>query len=125
MIDACHKRARPIILTRVAMDAGTLPMTTGTTSSWRAPVALEVIGSSITSTGLSLLIVPVLFEIVDEFNFRTRSRTGSLLPQYAQTAAAAANALAPPDQHQVQRPVTSLDADILRTQPIVPSQLST
>ncbi|AOS43714.1 Multidrug resistance protein MdtC [Lacunisphaera limnophila] len=76
IIDACHKRARPIIMTTVAMVAGMLPMTFGLTSSFRAPMALAVIGGLITSTGLSLLVVPVLFEVVDEFKIRARHRLG-------------------------------------------------
>lgn len=74
LIDACHKRARPIIMTTVAMVAGMFPMTIGITSSFRAPMALAVIGGLITSTGLSLLVVPVLFEVVDELKVRARRR---------------------------------------------------
>jgi multidrug efflux pump subunit AcrB len=70
IVDACHKRARPIIMTTVAMVAGMLPMTMGNTSSFRAPMALAVIGGLITSTGLSLLVVPVLFEVVDDLKIR-------------------------------------------------------
>jgi multidrug efflux pump subunit AcrB len=76
IIDACHKRARPIIMTTVAMIAGMLPMTFGLTSSFRAPMALAVIGGLITSTGLSLLVVPVLFEVVDELKVHARLRLG-------------------------------------------------
>ncbi len=69
ILDACHKRARPIIMTTVAMAAGMLPMALGLegNSSFRASMAVVVIGGLLTSTVLSLLVVPVVFEIVDDF----------------------------------------------------------
>jgi multidrug efflux pump subunit AcrB len=68
IIDACHKRARPIIMTTIAMAAGMLPiaMGLGTDPSFRAPMAIVVIGGLITSTFLSLLVIPVLFTFVDD-----------------------------------------------------------
>ncbi|MDB6070040.1 MAG: mdtC 1 [Verrucomicrobiales bacterium] len=74
IIDACHKRAQPIIMTTLAMVAGMLPMATGLegSSAFRAPMAVAVIGGLLTSTVLSLLVVPVLFELVDEAKIRLR-----------------------------------------------------
>jgi len=68
VVDACHKRARPIVMTTVAMGAGMLPIALGLDgdSSFRRPMAVVVIGGLITSTVLSLLVVPVVFEIVDD-----------------------------------------------------------
>jgi multidrug efflux pump subunit AcrB len=68
VIDACRKRARPIIMTTVAMAAGMLPIALGigTDPSFRAPMAIVVIGGLITSTFLSLLVIPVLFTYVDD-----------------------------------------------------------
>ena len=68
ILDACHKRARPIIMTTIAMGAGMLPiaMGWGTDPSFRAPMAIVVIGGLITSTFLSLLVIPVLFTYVDD-----------------------------------------------------------
>ncbi|HET8883369.1 MAG TPA: efflux RND transporter permease subunit [Solimonas sp.] len=68
LIDACHKRARPIVMTTFAMMAGMLPIVLGLhgDDSFRRPMALVVIGGLITSTVLSLLVVPVVFTIVDE-----------------------------------------------------------
>jgi len=80
ILDACHKRARPIVMTTVAMVAGMLPMTMGITSSFRAPMALAVIGGLITSTGLSLLVVPVFFEVVDALKVRAWRRLGLETP---------------------------------------------
>ncbi len=69
LIDACHKRARPIIMTTIAMVAGMLPLVIGLGSadnSFRAPMAAAVIGGLITSTILSLLVTPSFFSIVDD-----------------------------------------------------------
>ena len=66
--DACHKRARPIIMTTIAMAAGMMPIALGlgVDPSFRAPMAIVVIGGLITSTFLSLLVIPVLFTYVDD-----------------------------------------------------------
>jgi multidrug efflux pump subunit AcrB len=68
ILDACHKRARPIVMTTIAMAAGMLPIALGwgTDPSFRAPMAIVVIGGLITSTFLSLLVIPVLFTYVDD-----------------------------------------------------------
>jgi multidrug efflux pump subunit AcrB len=69
LIDACHKRARPILMTTVAMTAGMVPMALGLegNSEFRASMAVVVIGGLLTSTALSLFVVPVVFEQVDDF----------------------------------------------------------
>jgi len=68
ILDACNKRARPIVMTTIAMGAGMLPIALGigTDPSFRAPMAIVVIGGLITSTFLSLLVIPVLLTFVDE-----------------------------------------------------------
>ncbi|WKB54533.1 efflux RND transporter permease subunit [Eleftheria terrae] len=68
LLDACHKRARPIVMTTVAMGAGMLPIALGigVDPSFRAPMAVVVIGGLITSTFLSLLVIPVFFTYVDD-----------------------------------------------------------
>lgn len=77
LLDACHKRARPIIMTTLAMGAGMLPIAlgVGTDPSFRSPMAISVIGGLITSTFLSLLVIPVVYTFIDDihqklFNFR-------------------------------------------------------
>lgn len=77
LLDACHKRARPIIMTTLAMGAGMLPIALGigTDPSFRSPMAISVIGGLITSTFLSLLVIPVVYTFIDDihqklFNFR-------------------------------------------------------
>lgn len=68
LMDACHKRARPIVMTTLAMIAGMLPIALGlgADASFRQPMAIAVIGGLITSTALSLLIVPVAFTYIDD-----------------------------------------------------------
>ena len=68
VIDACHKRARPIIMTTIAMGAGMMPIALGigVDPSFRSPMAIVVIGGLITSTFLSLLVIPVVFTFVDD-----------------------------------------------------------
>ena len=68
LMDACHKRARPIVMTTIAMGAGMVPiaMGWGTDPSFRSPMAVAVIGGLITSTLLSLLVVPAVFTFVDD-----------------------------------------------------------
>jgi multidrug efflux pump subunit AcrB len=86
VIDACHKRARPIIMTTIAMAAGMLPiaMGLGTDPSFRAPMAIVVIGGLITSTFLSLLVIPVLYTYVDDLiqlSKRLLGRKPKVLPE--------------------------------------------
>ncbi|KQV71012.1 efflux RND transporter permease subunit [Caulobacter sp. Root343] len=73
IIDAAHKRARPILMTTVAMGAGMLPTAIGLGAEveFRAPMAIAVIGGLITSTLLSLLYIPVVFILMD--GLKTRS----------------------------------------------------
>lgn len=68
LIDACRKRARPIVMTTVAMGAGMIPVALGlgADASFRSPMAIVTIGGLITSTFLSLLIVPLVFTYVDD-----------------------------------------------------------
>ncbi len=69
LVDACHKRARPIIMTTIAMGAGMMPLALGLNGdpSFRAPMAICVIGGLITSTLLSLIVVPALYVLMDQF----------------------------------------------------------
>jgi multidrug efflux pump subunit AcrB len=69
LMDACHKRARPIVMTTIAMGAGMLPIAVGWGSadtSFRSPMAIAVIGGLMTSTVLSLLVIPVVFTYLDD-----------------------------------------------------------
>jgi HAE1 family hydrophobic/amphiphilic exporter-1 len=69
LMEACRERARPIIMTSVAMMAGMFPtaISLGVGSEFRQPMAVAVIGGLITSTALSLVLIPVVYEFVDDF----------------------------------------------------------
>ena len=68
LVDACHKRSRPILMTTIAMGIGMFPIALGwgADPSFRQPMAIIVIGGLITSTFLSLLVIPVVFTYVDD-----------------------------------------------------------
>ena len=68
ILESGHKRARPIVMTTVAMVAGMLPVALGIggDSSFRSPMAVAVIGGLITSTLLTLVIVPAVFTVIDD-----------------------------------------------------------
>jgi multidrug efflux pump subunit AcrB len=86
VVDACRKRARPIVMTTIAMAAGMMPIALGlgVDPSFRSPMAIVVIGGLITSTFLSLLVIPVLFTYVDDLI----GLAGRLLRRRPGTAAA-------------------------------------
>jgi multidrug efflux pump subunit AcrB len=69
IIDACSKRARPIIMTTIAMVAGMMPITISLhgDSGFRAPMGAAVIGGLLASTVLSLFVVPVIYTVMDDF----------------------------------------------------------
>lgn len=68
IVEAGHKRARPIVMTTVAMVAGMMPVALGFggDEAFRGPMAIAVIGGLITSTGLTLVIVPSAFALIDD-----------------------------------------------------------
>ena len=80
LVDACHKRSRPIVMTTIAMGAGMMPLALGLSGdpSFRAPMAIAVIGGLITSTLLSLLVVPAVFTYVDDFEHFMKRQMGRL-----------------------------------------------
>jgi Cu/Ag efflux pump CusA len=100
LVDACHKRARPIVMTTIAMGAGMLPIAIGwgADPSFRSPMAIAVIGGLITSTLLSLLVVPAVFTYVDDLQrgiagLVRRARRG---PRHAHGAPAGHESAPPP-----------------------------
>lgn len=78
IIDACGKRARPIIMTTIAMTAGMIPITVGLhgDSSFRAPMGAAVIGGLLASTALSLFVVPVIYTLMDDLEHRVKRLFG-------------------------------------------------
>ena len=70
VVEAGHKRARPIVMTSIAMSAGMLPsaLGVGEGGTFRAPMAIAVIGGIIVSTVLSLVVVPAFYLIMDDLS---------------------------------------------------------
>jgi len=68
VIDSCRKRVQPILMTTIAMGAGMLPIALGLGAdpSFRSPMAITVIGGLLTSTALSLVVIPVLYTAIDD-----------------------------------------------------------
>jgi len=68
-VDAGELRLRPIIMTTLAMIFGMLPtaLALGAGAEFRAPMAHAVIGGLITSTLLTLVVVPVVYTYLDDF----------------------------------------------------------
>lgn len=74
LLDACDKRARPIVMTSLAMGFGMLPIALGwgVDPAFSAPMAIAVVGGLITSTLLSLLVVPAVFTLIDDLKTMLR-----------------------------------------------------
>jgi hydrophobe/amphiphile efflux-1 (HAE1) family protein len=85
ILQAGHKRARPIVMTTVAMVAGMMPVALGWggDSDFRSPMAIAVIGGLITSTLLTLVIVPAVFTIFDDIERWMAPRASKLLAEPA------------------------------------------
>ncbi len=87
LMDACSKRARPIIMTTIAMGAGMLPIAMGWSGdpSFRAPMGMAVIGGLVASTVLSLFVVPSVYTLLDDAELwvlkRFRRRPAEPAPQ--------------------------------------------
>ncbi len=80
IMDAAHKRARPILMTTFAMGAGMLPVAVGWGADveFRQPMAIAVVGGLISSTFLSLLFIPPIFTIIDDGAGFVRRRLGRM-----------------------------------------------
>jgi multidrug efflux pump subunit AcrB len=89
LMDACSKRARPIVMTTIAMAAGMLPITLGLSgdSSFRAPMGAAVIGGLFASTALSLFVVPEIYTILDDFEHWVRRKFGKPVAHVADAEA--------------------------------------
>ena len=87
LVDACRKRAQPVIMTTLAMAAGMMPIALGFSgdSSFRAPMAIAVIGGLITSTLLSLIVIPAAFTVLDDLGGWMARKLGR--PAHAASAA--------------------------------------
>ena len=81
IIEAGRKRARPIVMTTIAMVAGMVPsaLSLGDGGEFRAPMATGVIGGLLVSTVLSLVFVPSLYTVMDGLSRRMGRLFGRLL----------------------------------------------
>jgi HAE1 family hydrophobic/amphiphilic exporter-1 len=84
LVDAARKRARPIVMTTVAMGAGMLPLALGigADAEFRSSMAIAVIGGLLSSTALSLIYVPAVFTVMDDLDRWMRRSFGSLLQRH-------------------------------------------
>jgi hydrophobe/amphiphile efflux-1 (HAE1) family protein len=87
LLEAGHKRARPIVMTTVAMVAGMLPVAIGIggDNAFRGPMAIAVIGGLVTSTGLTLVIVPAAFTLIDDIERWLGPKFGKVLTAHPPT----------------------------------------
>ena len=91
ILEAGHKRARPIVMTTVAMIAGMLPVAAGWggDSDFRSPMATAVIGGLAASTLLTLVVVPAVFTVFDDIERWMAPRARKVLAQPDPAAAPA------------------------------------
>jgi hydrophobe/amphiphile efflux-1 (HAE1) family protein len=87
LLEAGHKRARPIVMTTVAMVAGMLPVAIGIggDNAFRGPMAIAVIGGLVTSTGLTLVIIPAAFTLIDDIERWLGPKFGKVLAAHPPT----------------------------------------
>ena len=101
LIQAGRIRLRPILMTTFALIAGMVPIALGfgEGADWRAPLGRAVIGGTLTSTLLTLLVIPTVYEILDEWKERAigllRRRTGQRREPTAEEIEEAARELLP------------------------------
>jgi HAE1 family hydrophobic/amphiphilic exporter-1 len=78
LIEAGRIRLRPILMTTLALIAGMIPVALGLGegADFRAPLGRAVIGGVITSTVLTLIVIPTVYEILDEWRERLLARFG-------------------------------------------------
>lgn len=88
LVDAARKRARPIVMTTVAMGAGMLPLALGigADAEFRSSMAIAVIGGLLSSTALSLVYVPAVFTVMDDLDHWMRRIFGPLLQTHRPTS---------------------------------------
>ncbi|MBT3243238.1 MAG: efflux RND transporter permease subunit [Bacteroidetes bacterium] len=69
IVEAGHQRIRPILMTSLTTILALLPLTFGfgESASLRAPMALAVIGGLFTSTLLTLIVIPCVYDVLDKF----------------------------------------------------------
>jgi HAE1 family hydrophobic/amphiphilic exporter-1 len=97
LLEAARVRLRPILMTTLAMVFGMVPLALGLAegSEQRAPMGQAVIGGIITSSILTLVVVPVIYTWLDDFAVWARKRFGPPATQSASGDSASTIATAP------------------------------
>jgi HAE1 family hydrophobic/amphiphilic exporter-1 len=97
LIEAGRIRLRPILMTTVALIAGMIPVALGVGegADFRAPLGRAVIGGVITSTVLTLLVIPTFYEILDQWRERLLARFELGVTHRGHSAAAPVGGTAP------------------------------
>jgi HAE1 family hydrophobic/amphiphilic exporter-1 len=88
LIEAGAIRLRPILMTTFALIAGMIPVALGRGegAQFRAPLGVAVIGGVITSTVLTLLVIPTFYEIFDRWRARFSRMVGLTPPRTGEFA---------------------------------------
>ncbi|HYW30849.1 MAG TPA: efflux RND transporter permease subunit, partial [Gemmatimonas sp.] len=86
LIEAGAIRLRPILMTTFALIAGMIPVALGRGegAQFRAPLGVAVIGGVITSTVLTLLVIPTFYEIIDNIRSKFSEKVGLTPPHTGQ-----------------------------------------
>ncbi len=86
LIEAGAIRLRPILMTTFALIAGMIPVALGRGegAQFRAPLGVAIIGGVITSTLLTLLVIPTFYEVMDEARHWLAGRFGFTPPMTAE-----------------------------------------
>jgi HAE1 family hydrophobic/amphiphilic exporter-1 len=86
LVEAGAIRLRPILMTTFALIAGMVPVALGRGdgAQFRAPLGVAVIGGVITSTVLTLLVIPTFYEIFDRIRTRLSRTVGMAAPHTAE-----------------------------------------
>jgi HAE1 family hydrophobic/amphiphilic exporter-1 len=86
LIEAGAIRLRPILMTTFALIAGMIPVALGRGegAQFRAPLGVAIIGGVLTSTLLTLLVIPTFYEVMDEWRHWLASRFGFTPPMTAE-----------------------------------------
>jgi HAE1 family hydrophobic/amphiphilic exporter-1 len=86
LIEAGAIRLRPILMTTFALIAGMIPVALGRGegAQFRAPLGVAIIGGVLTSTLLTLLVIPTFYEVMDEWRRKLAGRFGMTPPMTAE-----------------------------------------
>ena len=86
IIEAGRVRLRPILMTTLALIAGMIPVALGLGegADFRAPLGRAIIGGTITSTFLTLLVIPTIYEVMDEIRSKLAGKVGLSAPRTAE-----------------------------------------